>query len=65
MSRIYARDPETGKNVLLRLVCSICDASIKPSPDIAHSGWVTYGEYYGPGDDRNWESEYCPEHARI
>jgi hypothetical protein len=63
--RVYARREDNDQRVLLHLECDApgCDATIKPHPEINKSGWTKQGQYYGPGDDRNLEWDYCPEHS--
>lgn len=45
MSRIYAVEEGTSRRFLARIECdaSGCEASIKPNPEIATSGWVKCG----------------------
>lgn len=56
MSRIYGKD-ENDKPLLLRLECDAnnCDATIKPHPEIASSGWVSMGV-----GELTWD--YCDDH---
>lgn len=59
--RVYGVDEETGKRVLLRLRCDSCEATIKPHPDIAKSGWVNSGIVTSTGE--RLEFDRCPVHA--
>jgi hypothetical protein len=61
MSRVYAIE-ESGKRHLVLIECDECEASIKPNPDIANSGWVKRGRDNGPGTEKV-ERDYCPRHA--
>lgn len=62
MSKIYAKIEGSEKRILLRIECdgSGCNASIKPHPEIAHSGWTKCGWDNGPGTD-TFVLYYCPD----
>jgi len=62
MSRIYATEDDTGRRCLVRLECDGpgCEATIKPHPEIAKSGWTMRGIDFGPGRD-GLEWDYCEE----
>jgi len=65
MSRVYATEEGTGRRFLARIECDYCDASIKPHPNIAQSGWKRWGT--GPGfplraGDYD-EFDCCPDHT--
>ena len=62
--KVYATTKQ-GERFLAYLECDRCDARIRPHPEIAKSGWTKVGTYYGPGDDRNVESDLCPDHSRL
>jgi hypothetical protein len=61
--RVYAVEEGTQRRFLVRLECdgTGCDATIKPHPEINKSGWTKRGVYYGPGDSRNLEWDYCSD----
>ncbi len=64
MSRVYATREDTGERIFLHLTCDGpgCDAILKPSPDVAASGWVSKG--YRPAGSRDKiEIDLCPQHA--
>jgi hypothetical protein len=54
--RVYAVD-DNGARFLRYIACDRCDATIKPYPQIAASGWVCRGERNGS------TYYYCPDHA--
>ncbi len=60
MTSIYAAREDTGKRVLLHIECDECNATIKPHPEIAQSGWkyVASGRITQPD---YWRTDYCPE----
>ncbi len=51
---IYATREDNRRRVLVELECDECDATIKPHPEIAQSGWR-----YAETDD--WRMDYCPD----
>jgi hypothetical protein len=63
MARIYKTVQVDGEDPVRKLAyieCDRCPSRIEPAPDIMHSGWMKEGIYYGPGDGRNHEADYCP-----
>jgi hypothetical protein len=62
MSRVYATEEDSGARVLVRLECdaAMCDAKIRPHPEIAQSGWV---KSVVVRHGTRFEYAYCPEHA--
>lgn len=58
MGRVYAIREDDGARVLLEIECDKCDATIKPHPDIANSGWVKEGITDTFGETIEWY--YCP-----
>lgn len=65
MSRVYATREDTGKRFLVELECdgNGCAAAIKPSPDIARSGWAKRGFRWGQSQGEWTEFHYCPSCA--
>jgi hypothetical protein len=57
MSRIYATREDSGKKVLVELVCDRCGDKIKPNQNIQESGWTKHG--YMDGGGNIFESERC------
>lgn len=59
--RVYATvdGSNPSERVLVRLKCDGCDATIKPHPEIAQSGWMKTGAVYPDGS--KVQSEWCPE----
>lgn len=60
MSRVYAIEEHTGRRFLFRIDFDYCDASIKPHPDIAKSGWTQRGNFEN-GIHYTWDC--CPDHS--
>jgi hypothetical protein len=60
---VYAVEEGSGKRFLVRLECDHgdCDATIKPHPEIASSGWTKRGGRDSAGF--TWENTYCPRHS--
>ena len=58
--RIYAVREDSKQKILVAIRCDRCDEEVKPHPNIAESGWVKTGVYYGPGHIDNSESDNCP-----
>jgi hypothetical protein len=63
MGHIYAVREDTGERVLVAIQCDVCNAEVKPNPDIAASGWVEEGWYNGPGT-RKFRQMYCEHCAK-
>ena len=51
----------SAERILVRIECDGCDATIKPHPEIAESGWMKTGVVI-PGPRRNdvTRSDWCP-----
>ncbi len=66
MSRIYAREEDSGRRFLARIECDAasCRAFIRPNPNIAESGWIKCGQVDASGEHR-WERDYCDDHAHL
>lgn len=65
MTLKYAVIEGSSRRVLYEIECDGCDATIKPGPDIAKSGWekrITYEDtMHGPNV---LTSDYCPKCKR-
>lgn len=64
MGRVYATENDSGARVLVRIECDapMCDAKVRPHPEIATSGWVKCGV---KKNDVRFEYAYCPDHAHM
>lgn len=64
MARVYAREEETDRRILIRLECDHpgCAAVLKPGPDVADSGWKKTGSDKGTGTEK-YESDFCSDHG--
>lgn len=62
--RVYAQREDDGRRALVAIKCDDCGIEIKPSQDIATSGWIKYGWDNGIGTDKS-EYEYCPKCAGV
>lgn len=61
MSRVHAYETD-GTRHLIRIECDACDATIKPHPEIAKSGWVKCG-FNDEKQGGRFDYDYCPDHA--
>lgn len=60
--RIYATREDTSERVLIAIKCDVCDAEVKPCPEIAKFGWTRRGGDMGPGTEKYYV-DMCPEHG--
>ena len=52
-----------GTRHLVAIGCDTCGRRAKPGSQELLEKWQKRGVYYGPGDSRNIEGDYCPEHS--